>query len=128
MARSSGSEKRKKVEALLVRMEPDLAEKLRKAAAARRISGAQWARNVMSRALGRKSKAPRPMSADPDLLRRLAEIATSLGRQSGALIQVAKTVREGRVSSELKREAEETLRAARETQAKLLVELARLAK
>ena len=128
MSKKRGSEKRAKADALYVRMDPDLAESLRRAAASRSISSAELARIVLATELGRKSRIPRPIDADPDLLRRLAEIGTHLGRQTGALIQFAKAIREGRVSPELKQRAEGALSAAKATQARVLAELGLLSK
>ncbi len=128
MARASGSEKRRLEDAVLVRMEPAMAELARKAAAAREVSAAEWVRSLIGRAARLESRAPRRLRADPDTLRRLAEIATALGRQSGVLIQLAKAVRESGVSPDLHRNAEQALRHTRDAQAKLLAELERLAR
>lgn len=85
MAKSSGSDKRRKDDAILVRLLSEDGERARKAAADRNLSAAEWVRSLIERELGRAIAVPRRIE-DPATQRQLGEIATNLGRQTGALI------------------------------------------
>ena len=125
MARSSGSDKRRKDDAILVRLLSEDGERARKAAADRNQSAAEWVRSLIERELGRTIAVPRRIE-DPATQRQLAEIATNLGRQTGALIQLAQTIRKGGVDPALHRSAENTLLGVRDAQAQVLAQLGRM--
>ena len=126
MARSSGSDRRRKDDQILVRLLSEDGERARKAAADRTLSAAEWVRELIERELGSEIALPRRRTEDPATQRRLAEIAANLGRQTGALIQLAHTVRKSGVDPALHRAAETALLRARDAQAQVLAQLGRM--
>jgi hypothetical protein len=125
MSTTRGSETRQKSVAVLVRLEPRVADDVRAAAAARNISGASWVRTLIEGELAHERSMPRRGPPDFATQSRLAEVATALGRQTGALIQFAKSVRVSGVTPGLHADAERTLQEARQALGLVLAALER---
>ena len=120
MSKARGTENRRKSASTLVRMEPATARQARDAAIIRGISVAQWVRTLIERELLHEAAMPRRGPVDLATQRLLAEVATALGRQTGAIIQFAKSVRMTGVTPGLHAAAERTLQEARQALTQLL--------
>jgi hypothetical protein len=127
MSARSGSNNRRLAESIYTRLGTVMMDAVRRVAQGCDLSPAAWVRQQIDAALKNETAqtATRPRSlrgpvADRDTLRRLGELATRLGRQTGALIQFAKATRESGIDSSLHEEIEATLDNCRKTQARVI--------
>lgn len=123
-----GSEKRKMDEQVLIRLHTEEMGQLRQLADASGMSVAEFLRRLIHATLGQEVPAISTLRCDPELLTAMARMSCEVGRQTGQLKQLCKTLRETLGRGDLHTRAERLLAKCESSVADILANLKRLKK